>query len=308
MPWFRAELGAMLTVAAAVLDQQGALIEANAGFLRIVEQDGPRPIGANMARFFIQPNFSTLANAKAGVDGTVHNGLLTFGEYTGRTQSLRARVWRVGGQIRVLAEYDIEELQRVFDTVLELNRDYASAQLDLAQTNLRLQQREAHILRLSLTDPLTGVGNRRHLEQALAQETARAERTGGTLCAFMADLDHFKRVNDIYGHETGDKLLAAFGKLLRQHTRTTDIVARFGGEEFVVLIPHTNLEDAAAAADRLRQALASARVEPLPNPVTVSIGVAELAAGERGEALLRRADKALYEAKQSGRNRVIIGH
>jgi two-component system, cell cycle response regulator len=209
--------------------------------------------------------------------------------------------------LRVLAEHDVNELERLADTVLELNRDYAQAQFDLVQVNHKLQQHEAQLVALSLTDSLTGVGNRRLLEQALASETNRSERTGETLSAFMADLDHFKRVNDTYGHEAGDKVLAGFTGLLRQSTRAIDIVARLGGEEFVVLMPATNLENAAAVAERIREALARCQLGPLTQSVTASFGVAELAPGERGDALLRRADSALYEAKRSGRNRVATG-
>jgi two-component system cell cycle response regulator len=269
--------------------------------------DGPQPIGARVTRFFIQPDFATLARAHGGADGEIHHGLLTVGDYLGRSRSLRTRIWRVNGQLRVLAEYDIEELEQLYATVLELNRDNAGAQFELAQTNLRLQQREAQILAVSLTDPLTGVGNRRRLEQALALEISRAERTDGTLCAFMADLDHFKRVNDTYGHEAGDKVLAAFSYLLRRCTRATDVVARFGGEEFVVLMPATDLVQASAIGERIRGEFAACRVEPLPDPVMASFGVAELKAGEQGHALLRRADSALYAAKQLGRNCVAGG-
>ena len=112
----------------------------------------------------------------------------------------------------------------------------------------------------------------------------------------MADLDHFKRVNDTYGHEAGDKVLAAFSDLLRRCTRATDVVARFGGEEFVVLMPATDLAQASAIAERIRGEFAACRVEPLPDPVTASFGVAQLAAGEQGPALLRRADGALARA------------
>jgi two-component system, cell cycle response regulator len=209
-----------------------------------------------------------------------------------------------------LAGWDVQflgaNMPTLYDTVLELNRDYAGAQFELAQTNLKLQQREAQILAVSLTDPLTGVGNRRRLEQALAQELIRAQRTGGRLCAVMADLDHFKCVNDTYGHEAGDKVLAAFSDLLRRSTRDRHSGA-FGGEEFVVLMPATDLTHSVAIAERIREAFAACRVEPLPDPVTASFGVAELAAAEQGNALLRRADSALYAAKQSGRNRVAAG-
>ena len=307
MPLFAPELEPLLAIAAAALDESGALIKANAGFLKLINAQRPQPIGADVARFFIQPDFAAFVRAHAGDDGEIHRGLLTMGDYTGRTRSLRGRVWRVDGRLRVLAEYDIEDLERLQDAVLQLNRDYASAQLDLAQANLKLQQREAEIVAISLTDPLTGVGNRRRLEQALALEVRRVERTGGKLCAAMGDLDHFKRVNDDYGHEAGDKVLAAFGDLLRRNTRSIDILTRFGGEEFVVLMPHTDLEQAVAVADRVRAALAGCHIEPLPDPVTASFGVAELAAGEQGDALLGRADGALYEAKRSGRNRVVAG-
>ena len=307
MPWFSPEFAQLLAVALASLDENGTLIEANAGFLKLISAEGAQPIGGRVARFFIQPDFATLAASRAEADGTIYSGLVTIGEYMGTTRSLRARIWRGAGDLRFLAEYDIEELERLNDTVLELNHEYAKAQLDLAHINHKLQQREAQIVASSLTDPLTGVGNRRRLEQALAAEVSRASRTGARLCAIMADLDHFKRVNDTYGHAAGDNVLMAFGDLLRRHTRAIDIVARFGGEEFVVLLPYTELENAIAIADRIRESLAACPIESLPDRVTASFGVAEMALDEPGSGLLRRADAALYDAKHSGRNRVASG-
>jgi diguanylate cyclase (GGDEF)-like protein len=189
--------------------------------------------------------------------------------------------------------------------VLELNADYADTQLELAQTNLKLQQREAQIVALTLIDPLTSLGNRRQFDQALATEISRSRRTGETLCALMADLDHFKRVNDNFGHETGDALLVAFAGMLGRQTRATETVARIGGEEFVVLMPHTELEQGVAIAERIRGMTTAVRIGSLPNGVTASFGVAELAVGEDGSAFMRRVDKALYEAKHSGRDRVV---
>jgi len=305
MSWYVSELEPMLAVAAATLNEDSTLIEANAGFRRLVKVEGQQPIGMHMSRFFVQPDFATLVRGQAGADGEVYRGLLTMGDYMGRTQSLRARVWRVDGRLRVLAEHDIEQLERLSDVVLALNRDYADAQLVLAQINLKLQQREAQMIALSMTDALTGLGNRRRLEQALVQEVSRVERAGGKLCAVMADLDHFKRINDVYGHEAGDKVLAAVGDLLRRQTRPTDIVARFGGEEFVILMPHTDLTHAIGAAERVRMALGANPVHPLPAPITASFGVAELMAGEHSDVLMRRVDEALYRAKQLGRNRTV---
>jgi diguanylate cyclase (GGDEF)-like protein len=307
MPWFSPEFEQLLAVALATLHENGTLIEANAGFLKLISAAGAQRIGVRVGRFFIQPDFATLAAARAEADGTIYSGLITVGEYMGTTRSLRARIWRAAGELRFLAEYDIEELERLNDTVLALNHEYAKAQLDLAHINHKLQQREAQIVASSLTDPLTGVGNRRRLEQALATEISRANRTGTRLCAIMADLDHFKRVNDTYGHAAGDRVLTAFGDLLRRHTRAIDIVARFGGEEFVVLTPNTDLDNAVAIANRIRESMAACTIEALPDPVTASFGVAEMVPHEQGSGLLHRADAALYEAKHSGRNRVAMG-
>lgn len=307
MPWFPLEFSQLLAVALATLDENGTLIEANAGFLKLISAGEAQRIGVRAARFFIQPDFATLAASRAEADGTIYSGLITIGEYMGTTRTLRARIWGAAGELRFLAEYDIDELERVNETVLELNHEYAKAQLDLAHINHKLQQREAQIVASSLTDPLTGVGNRRYLEQALVAEISRASRTGTRLCAIMADLDHFKGVNDTYGHAAGDRVLAAFGDLLRQHTRVIDTAARFGGEEFIVLLPNTDLEDAISIANRIRESLAACPIEPLPDPVTASFGVAEMAPDESGSGLLRRADAALYKAKHSGRNRVEVG-
>jgi len=307
VPWFAPELDPLLAVAVATLDENGALIEANAGFLRLVKVEGPQAVGACVARFFVQPDFATFVRALGGADGEIYHGLLAMVDYIGRIRSLRGHVWRVAGRLRVLAEYDIEDLERFHDALVERNHDYASAQLALVQTNLKLLQRDAEIVATSLIDPLTGVGNRRKLEEAIVLEISRATHTGGKLCVAMVDLDHFKLVNDVYGHEVGDQVLAAFGGMLRRHTRAIDIVARFGGEEFVVLMPHTGLEQGIIVADRIRVAFVACRIAPLPNSVTASFGVAELAAGEERDALLSRADKALYEAKRLGRNRVLAG-
>jgi two-component system, cell cycle response regulator len=205
----------------------------------------------------------------------------------------------------VIAEYDIDELERLNEKVLELNREYASAQLELAQTNLKLTQREAQIVALTLIDPLTGLGNRRRFDQALATEISRTRRTGETLCAFMADFDHFKSVNDDFGHEAGDELLVAFAEMLRRQMRAAEVVARIGGEEFVVLMPHTDLEQGMAIAERIRGMTTAVRIDAMPRGVTASFGVAELAVGEEGSVFMRRVDKALYEAKHSGRDRVV---
>jgi two-component system, cell cycle response regulator len=132
--WFAPELEPLLAIAIATLDEEGRLIEANAGFLRVVGVEASSPSCERMAQFFIQPDFPTLLRQNDGADGEIYSGLLTLGDYLGRTRILRARVWRVDRRLRVLAEHDVDELQRLADTVLELNSDYAQAQIDLVQS------------------------------------------------------------------------------------------------------------------------------------------------------------------------------
>jgi diguanylate cyclase (GGDEF)-like protein len=168
-----------------------------------------------------------------------------------------------------------------------------------------LQDRLEHLAR---TDSLTDLPNRRHFMEAAAQELARAARFGGTLTVLMLDLDHFKRVNDTYGHKTGDAVLQRLAEVCRAALREIDLPARLGGEEFAVLLPNTDHAAALDVAERLRQAVAAMEIptERSPAPqITVSIGVAELDPSMPGiDALLNRADRALYRAKREGRNRV----
>nr|WP_246432912.1 GGDEF domain-containing protein [Rhodopseudomonas rhenobacensis] len=285
----------------------GTLIEANAGFLRVARLPAQQPANASVARAFVQPTFAALLRVVPDADGEIHHGLLTMGDPMAATRTLRGRVWHRDRVLQVLAEYDIDELERLNAKMLELNRDYAEAQFELAQTNIKLQQREAEILALTLTDSLTGVGNHRRLEQELATEIKRFERTGEPLSAFMADLDHFKSINDSYGHDVGDKVLAAFGALLRAQTRATEVAARIGGEEFVVLLPHTRLKEALLTAERIRAALQALSIASMPIRPTASFGVATMAKAESRDAFMRRVDTALYAAKRAGRNCVVAG-
>ena len=145
----------------------------------------------------------------------------------------------------------------------------------------------------------------------LLLQVAQALQTGAPLSVVMSDLDHFKAVNDTHGHLAGDAVLAAFGAQLRQNSRASDVVARFGGEEFLVLMPETPLASALEWAERMRALCERTTVAPLPAPVTVSLGVATLqhSAANSDDAirqLVQDADAALYQAKRTGRNRVAV--
>ncbi len=162
--------------------------------------------------------------------------------------------------------------------------------------------------REATVDGLTGLRNRRWFDGTLARLYERNRRDRRPLSLLVLDVDHFKKFNDTYGHAAGDDVLKAVATTLANCLRPTDLPARYGGEEFVVLLPSTNLDGAAAAAERVRQAVASAELSisdgrRLP-PITVSIGAVELRQHENAQALFTEGDAALYRAKQNGRNRV----
>jgi diguanylate cyclase (GGDEF)-like protein len=157
------------------------------------------------------------------------------------------------------------------------------------------------------TDPLTGALNRRAMEEAALRETARAIRHGCPLCTIMIDFDHFKHLNDTRGHAAGDCALQAFVRRVRPMLRTQDLLARTGGEEFMILLPDTSESAGIAAAERVRQAIEVLEVpfETMPIRFTISAGVAQLDTTSGGwEAMMRRADAAMYDAKGHGRNLV----
>ncbi|WP_439578578.1 PleD family two-component system response regulator [Elioraea sp.] len=178
----------------------------------------------------------------------------------------------------------------------------------------RLRADLAYSISLALTDPLTGLHNQRYLRGHLRSLVASVRAGGGSLAAMMLDLDHFKAINDLYGHAAGDAALRGVAGCIRAHVRLFDTVARYGGEEFAVVMPGATLADAVAAAERLRREVATLAYQPAAaerHPLTISIGVAALGGNARGsddelaESLLKRADEALYEAKRQGRNRVV---
>jgi diguanylate cyclase (GGDEF)-like protein/PAS domain S-box-containing protein len=177
------------------------------------------------------------------------------------------------------------------------------------QDEEKLKQLQALLLDQSIHDPLTGLYNRRYLEEALARELIVAERKGRCVSAIMGDLDHFKRVNDEYGHRAGDEVLRTFGALLKEYSRGSDVDCRFGGEEFLLLLPDMNVQAARERAEQLRRKLASTPIhfEGVDMAVTGSFGVACYPGHARtGDGLISAADKALYAAKEAGRNRVEV--
>lgn len=210
----------------------------------------------------------------------------------------KQRVAELGGQERDGAWKKLcDEAEEMLQPTLQLANEFARA-----YDEIRFQT--SHLMAFAdvRTDPLTGVRNRRALDECLASLLALRHRYNQPFTVVILDVDHFKKINDELGHLSGDQVLKAVATLLDQAVRETDTVARFGGEEFVVVLPQTDLPGAAIFAERLRQMVAAQTLEGAS--VTVSMGLATPLEGETAAGVLTRADEALYQAKRAGRDRV----
>lgn len=194
------------------------------------------------------------------------------------------------------------ESHELFLKLTQLNNDLQSVQQELARKNADLE-------RLAYFDTLTGLFNRRSILEKLNEWLRHLERYGGRLCVIMLDIDHFKAVNDLYGHRVGDRVLTNIAHLMRETIRQTDFVGRYGGEEFLIILPQTDAGGAAIVAERTRASIQGCPMHDADGktfPVTASLGVAEWCKRDDEDLLITRADAALYRAKDAGRNKVEI--
>lgn len=219
----------------------------------------------------------------------------------------------------VIADIDDKALlSRAFDLGAD---DHIPSPLDTheilvrVRTQIRKSRRQRALRRLmreeldmALTDPLTGIGNRRHFDSQISSRMMHKRENVPATALVIIDIDHFKTINDTYGHPSGDRVLEEIAARLRNSIRTSDFLARIGGEEFAVLLPTASAEGALVGAERLRKSIEAApfRIESGQIPVTASLGVGLAADGETSEALYARVDRALYAAKNGGRNRSVM--
>ncbi len=173
---------------------------------------------------------------------------------------------------------------------------------------LQDQLRDRNILldQLSRTDPLTGLHNRRHLDEELGRRHGEARRHHDPLGVVLLDIDHFKQVNDVYGHPVGDDVLREVARRIQKELRLEDVAGRWGGEEFLIILPRTDLDGVIVLADRIRRSISATPVTAGEHQITVTIsGGCAAGPGESPAELLRRADKRLYQAKDAGRNQIV---
>jgi len=215
--------------------------------------------------------------------------------------------WLRNGAVYCLAKPFVrDELSARIEVCLRLGRYYN----ELSAANRRLSEAVGRLKRLAIVDGLTGLYNHRFFQERLRAEFKRAVRYGSELSLIMCDIDDFKRANDIYGHQSGDTVLAGVARVVRGSCRASDLPARYGGEEFVVILPETGLQQGRFAAERMRAAVERLRfcsADGRSFSVTASFGVASLGDSIAGPSdLIEASDSCLYAAKSAGKNRVVV--
>ncbi len=303
--WLRGQIDAVQELIAGPLDQR-ALEDATRSLKEVIYKQ------------------SQLKHSLSDVKLTVKNMMMTFID---RLSSVAATTGdfheKIGGFSEKISHADnIIELNSILDEVLRETRTVQSealrtrdrmieARQEVQEAEQRIHALEAklrHMSELVREDQLTGSLNRRGLDDVFERETARSDRRGTPLCVAMLDLDDFKRLNDTYGHLAGDAALKHLVKIVKDTIRSMDVIARFGGEEFLILLPETTVEAASQTMTRLQRELTRHFFlhdnEKLL--ITFSAGVALRVPNEDQAALIKRADHAMYQAKQSGKNRVVI--
>lgn len=226
-----------------------------------------------------------------------------------------SRIEQYAQQIRQTG--DIGDIIAILDQALSQTRalhsanEVATARAQVAAAEQRIEQLRGELElvgKLVREDQLTGALNRRGLDEALEREVARAERSDAPLCAVLIDIDDFKNINDSYGHQVGDFALVHMVAIIRETLRTNDLIGRYGGDEFVLLLPNARIEEASAVLARLHAEIAA---KPLAwgnrkLHVTFSAGIAERRKGQSVSVLMQRIDQALYESKRIGKDRISI--
>ncbi len=272
-----------------VTDSKGRIEYVNSAFTELTGYEPEEVLGQTPQML---KSRDTPSETHAALWQAITSGRVWRGELTNR----RKDGTNLANALTVSPVFDE---QRQIEGFIAIHRDI-SADKDLA----------ARMARLANTDGLTGLYNRRHLMERMEQELARARRYSRPLCLMLVDLDHFKRVNDRFGHLVGDEVLAGSAQVIREVSRASDLVGRYGGEEFVVVLPETAVEKAEPVAERLCRRLAgkrfNARADEVELAVTCSIGLAEFSAEGDTDSLIGAADAALYAAKAAGRDRVEV--
>ncbi len=329
------------TVAAVLVDGDRRIVDCNSAFVRLVGSHG-KPIGNSVAGYLYDPaeqidvvdvaerywremedsarrqaaeqlpaaehsSADRLPDGSRQLDGALSAFRFSFQPKGLSLHTVRFYAARIADKLLFLGESPTLGESEIIHKMSEMNHEITNLSRETAKKNAALERANAQIKQLMNTDHLTGLANRRHFSELSGRARSLAERRGFPLSVIMIDIDHFKAINDRYGHHGGDRVLVAAAELLSRGTRNEDIVARWGGEEFLVMLQDADAQWAVAFGERIRQSLSGMEVERLAGAtITASFGVAQMHPGENLEALIIRADQAMYRAKRQGRNLVCV--
>lgn len=298
-------LDSLVAVVVARISENGQLLQANRGCGRLLNIPDDKLLpGLDVRNFFIQPTFAQLLAASVKAECPIYEGIINVGDINTACRSLIGVVHRTGNQLLIVGEYDVAEMEMLNAQVIELNEQLTVTQRELARSHRKLQESETSLRTQSLKDPLTGLANRRCLMDFLQNSMERYKRYQEPFSVIMIDIDFFKQVNDDFGHDVGDEVLLAFSALTQSVIRNVDLVARLGGEEFIIVLPQTSLEGAMTKAEQLRAAIGKFDFGSIQRGITASFGVAEYQSSDNVSILLKQVDMAMYASKNGGRNRV----
>lgn len=297
-PW----LSHFNSIVIALFTPEGTLVAANHGF-RLYLGESP---AAAATTHIVEPLFASFARATPAEDGLVYKGLITLKGGGDVRRVFSGQVFHLAQGYLLAAEVDITAFEQMSHDLELMQQEMDELKRQLARRNHALNKAMEELKQQRGQDALTGLPTRVQLDERVEQEIARWQRHHRPMSLLVLDLDNFAAINSEYSRETGDEILVHVSTVIKQSLRTLDMVVRFGGEEFAILLPETNEMGAQIVAERLRMELESQIILPLVMPITASVGVAMLMPEETREALYARAERAMRTAKSSGKNCVTI--
>ncbi len=282
-------------------DDQLRINWCNSEFLRVGNL-ASAPIGASINSFLVDS--SQLGSNDFG-QNLDRNIALAFC-FKGNIVSHQCIVLKRQDQMLIVAQNPVLPDPGTMEHIGAINSEMAIMTRELSKQKSALEKAYAKINELISTDYLTGLASRKYINESMQKAISYFKRTGTSLTIIMADLDYFKQVNDQYGHLMGDKVLVQVAKLIKNIARSEDLIGRFGGEEFIIVLMGTDKAGGGIFAERFRKKTEQMKVAGVPQKVTISLGVTEFVLSDTPDSAIKRADQALYMAKKQGRNQVVI--
>lgn len=284
-----------------ICDARLHLTWCNSEFLRVSNLE-KMPLGSNINDFLDDDCQISFQDLESNLD---RNMTLAF-SFQGSIIPYNCIVLRRQDQLLIVAEDTVLSDPGTMEHIGRINNEMANMTRELTKQNIELEKAYAKISELISTDYLTGLASRKCINDSFVKAVSYFKRTGSQLTIIMADLDLFKKVNDTYGHLMGDKVLVNVAKVIKKIARNEDLVGRFGGEEFIIILIGADKGGGERFAERLRQKTEQMKVPGLPVKITISLGVTDFLTTDTTGSAIKRADEALYMAKKQGRNKVVV--